>query len=691
MKKAIVFKITAIILAVTTLFSVHTAFFSASAASSDGAIISAEYIGENDRRDVKAVLSGMVDANGKIAEFVVDDSSMGCSPAGEENYLLVKYKENNTTKYASVKEGNTFSIPFKYDPVQPEETQALIDKPLTVSTAEKIWPETGVRGFNFGGLVGSYSANPGNEGMYVTEETFKLLKSWGVNCLRIPMAADSSYDWVTETIPEDDPIAPYRHNLEALKVALHLAEKYDMWIIPSGDNVVGRQIDIMYNGSDGTGYNETLKQLWLYIAENYGSHPNLLGYDLLNEPNTSNDIAYYMDTVLPMLVDTIRSVDKNTYIIVEPASFALPGYFAGLKPIDDPKTVYSFHFYYPHQYTHQGIGEYSEELTYPGMIANFPTDSPTLWNKAKIKESVQAVVDFQRKYNARIWIGEFGVVRWAGNPAQWIRDTISIWEEYGWDWCYHSYGGYNGFNQTFDKTDATDNVMDGGKDTDAIKALKEGFALNGKPKDVQFPSDQSKPSGNKNAGSDSEIGNNSEPGSSDSSMNEEPVMEEGIVVLKEGGISVASDILSENWSLETSRISDGQEYNAIKAVLPVGTQGFAIYNLKISDESGSNFVPSSKLEVIIPLSAGMSDVVVYYVDEGYKLVPLTAYIDEYGIAFETDKLGSFVILKQGNGNSVSYIISTTAIILICVVAVLAVGEAVYFIVSVVRRKRGRAV
>ena len=208
---------------------------------------------------------------------------------------------------------------------------------------------------------------------------------------------------------------------------------------------------------------------------------------------------------------------------------------------------------------------------------------------------------------------------------------------------------------------------------------------------MQFPSDQSKPSGNKNAGSDSEIGNNSEPGSSDSSMNEEPVMEEGIVVLKEGGISVASDILSENWSLETSRISDGQEYNAIKAVLPVGTQGFAIYNLKISDESGSNFVPSSKLEVIIPLSAGMSDVVVYYVDEGYKLVPLTAYIDEYGIAFETDKLGSFVILKQGNGNSVSYIISTTAIILICVVAVLAVGEAVYFIVSVVRRKRGRAV
>ena len=659
-------------------------------------ILSAEYGQPGDKRSVTETLKSRV-SGGAVASFTVDDSSMGTAPAGEAtNRLVVCYRENGVTKYACVAKGGTLELPYRYDPVQPEETRQLMEKPLTTTTQEKVWPETGLRGFNFGGLVGNYSANPGEEGMYVTESTFRRLKEMGVNCLRIPMAVDQGYAWSSDTIPADDPVAPYRHHLEALKVALHLAEKYDMYIIPSGDNVVGRKIDIMYNETDGSGYNATLNQLWGYIAANYGAHPRLIGYDLLNEPNTANDAAYYMDTVLPMLVKTIRAVDKNTYLIVESQPFAFPGKFRDLLPLDDPKVVYSFHFYWPHQYTHQRIGDYTASLSYPGNYGNFPTDSPLLWNKAQLEASVQEVVKFQQKYNVKVWIGEFGAVRWAGNAGQWIRDTISIWEKYGWDWCYHSYGGYDGFNPTFSASSTPSNKMDGGVDTALIQALQAGFALNGQKRATTTTTG----TGTTTTTAAPTTATRShttrtQPTSGDATGTQEPDLD-GMTVLESGGIRVASATLDSTLTLTANRLSKGEEYDRIKAALPAGTKGFIIYDLALTDASGSDTAPDKPVEVVIPLSKGMDDVVVYHVDASGKWSAVSAYLSEKYVAFSAPRLGRFVILKPSASAaaSVSGTLSPLTVglwIAAGAVLLLDIGLVVWYCVTRRRKQTGDAV
>ena len=70
---------------------------------------------------------------------------------------------------------------------------------------------------------------------------------------------------------------------------------------------------------------------------------------------------------------------------------------------------------------------------------------------------MQPVIDFQNKYNVPIYVGEFGVARWAPNAEKWLEDVISIFEENGWDWTYHAYREYNGWDAEIgsDKNDRT--------------------------------------------------------------------------------------------------------------------------------------------------------------------------------------------------------------------------------------------
>ena len=369
-----------------------------------------------------------------------------------------------------------------YDVQQAAETIRLLEKPLTVSDAPKEWPRQGIRGVNCQ-PVAAFNNNPVNAGMYYTDACFQRLKSFGVNSLRVMIRGDEGTVWCTKDrppIPADDPMAPYRCHLEGLKVALELAEKYDMWIIPSGDNVVGRQIDYFLQKGDGgaSGYFESLKQLWRHIAEQFGRHPRLLAYDLLNEPWTEGEKEHYLHEALPELIRLIREVDTNTYLIAEPPPYALPVGFEEMPVYDDPKMVYSPHWYFPHMYTHQGLGAYPQPVTYPGKIRCFPDHPEEYWDRERMKQALAPVREFQLKHNARIWVGEFSAIRWAPGAARWLEDSISIFEEYGWSWAFHAYRGWNGWNATFDAEDPTSNIDDGGKETDRLQVLRHGFARN---------------------------------------------------------------------------------------------------------------------------------------------------------------------------------------------------------------------
>jgi len=354
--------------------------------------------------------------------------------------------------------------------------------------AAKNWPENGVRGVTTK-LIAKQRANSQNPGEYLSEATFPQFAAWGVNILRVELEVDETLHSTDSPQHSQDPVreggsdlSQYIKHFEALEAALVLAEKYKIHILLEAGKVAGRDTGMLYSESDLGGYYRHLLYLWTYVAKRFGTHPWLIGYGFLGEPHTANEVTHWHQDVLPVLIKAIREIDRDTFIVVESAPWALPEGYTSLRPVNDAKLVYSFHFYAPHNYTHQGTGvsraHLKGKLVYPGVLRMFDGSPKIQWDKEQMRRNVAPVRAFQEKYGVRVLAGEFSAIRWAPGAARWLADSISLFEEYGWSWCYHSYGGWNGWNPTFDAGDVTNNEVNGGKETDRLRVLKEGWSRN---------------------------------------------------------------------------------------------------------------------------------------------------------------------------------------------------------------------
>jgi endoglucanase len=101
---------------------------------------------------------------------------------------------------------------------------------------------------------------------------------------------------------------------------------------------------------------DRLTNLWRAIAARYADEPQIAGFGLLNEPEPLVDRQQWHD-LAARLAAAIRSVDGNHILFVErPIAIAgdwNPDADMNFFLIDDPDTVYEFHFYDPSDYTFQ--------------------------------------------------------------------------------------------------------------------------------------------------------------------------------------------------------------------------------------------------------------------------------------------------------------------------------------------------
>lgn len=191
---------------------------------------------------------------------------------------------------------------------------------------------------------------------------------------------------------------------------------------------------------------------WRLIAERYKNTGTVWAYDLANEPVVSKQYPYEYNypldntimmwpTLAETLVSAIRVIDPIKSIIIESLNYGVT--LDDIRPIDAsvPNVIYSVHMYQPGQLTGQ-FGPETPVITYPGTIDG------VYYDKAKLKEIFAPLKAYQEKYRVPIYIGEFSCIRWAPNNSayNYIRDCIEIFEEYNWDYDYHSFRTWNGWS-----------------------------------------------------------------------------------------------------------------------------------------------------------------------------------------------------------------------------------------------------
>ncbi|MCL1921459.1 MAG: glycoside hydrolase family 5 protein [Kiritimatiellaeota bacterium] len=99
--------------------------------------------------------------------------------------------------------------------------------------------------------------------------------------------------------------------------------------------------------------------LWREIARRYAGEPQIVAYDLVNEPVVTKG-KHQWQSLAQRLVNAIREVDRNHLIYVENINGIIPSNYAkdaemNFVFIDDPagKWGLTFHCYAPIEYTHQ--------------------------------------------------------------------------------------------------------------------------------------------------------------------------------------------------------------------------------------------------------------------------------------------------------------------------------------------------
>jgi len=264
--------------------------------------------------------------------------------------------------------------------------------------------------------------------------------------------------------------------LTELDKALIACNKYGIKVV----------IDLHFapGGRDATGetnmfhekkYNDHFITIWQVIAQRYRENPTVWGYDLTNEPIQYKPSPEGMDYIETQTraAEEIRKIDQKTSIIIQVNGSDAPNRFGTFTAINMSNIIYEVHMYLPFTFTHQGVGNSTSNVTYPGIIGG------KYYDKNKLKEILQPVLDFQLMYHVPIYVGEFTAVRWAPGASQYISDCIDIFDEYGWNWTYHSFREWTGWDVEFENgRNNTENAKKALKDTDRKSVLLKGFAKN---------------------------------------------------------------------------------------------------------------------------------------------------------------------------------------------------------------------
>lgn len=221
-----------------------------------------------------------------------------------------------------------------------------------------------------------------------------------------------------------------------------------------------------------------LLKIWPQMARHYKDRSTAVFYEILNEPNTlaASDWA----SIQSKVVTAIRAIDNTHTIIVTGADWGGIGGLIALKKLADPNLIYSFHFYDPFLFTHQGatwtnpsMGDL-KNVPFPYDATRMPACPTSLkgtWiegslsssyktdgTMAKIKSSIDAAANYAKTNGVKIYCGEFGVynlnsldvdrVSWYKQVPAYISSKLIPWTM--WDY-QGGFGLFNkGSNETFE-------------------------------------------------------------------------------------------------------------------------------------------------------------------------------------------------------------------------------------------------
>ena len=225
--------------------------------------------------------------------------------------------------------------------------------------------------------------------------------------------------------------------------------------------------------STDPGIGDILETVWLQLASRYRHRSELLYYEILNEPHGIEDETW--NAIQQRIVEAIRQVDTTHTLIIGPAGWNSFYNLAAMPVYEDNKLIYTFHFYDPFLFTHQGASWSNPSLKplsgipFPyqaGRMPELPASLRSSWIEdayrkypeegtvARVKELIDIALRFRETRRVPLFCGEFGVYIPNSDPNDrvlWYENLRKYLEENGVSWTSWDYHGGFGLYQAGSK------------------------------------------------------------------------------------------------------------------------------------------------------------------------------------------------------------------------------------------------
>ncbi len=289
-----------------------------------------------------------------------------------------------------------------------------------------------------------------------TKQDFLNIKSLGCDVIRLPInlhfMTSGSPDYILEPL-----------FLQFLDEAVNWAEELEIHLIMDNHT---------FNPAANTdpAIESVLIKVWSQMAAHYKDRSDYILYEVLNEPHGIGESVW--NKIQQNVIDAIRAQDTRHTIVVGGANWNSYRSLSGLPNYTDNNLLYTFHFYDPFIFTHQGASWVNPSMV-PLADVPFPYDAskmpdlpeslkdswveynfnsyPVDGNEAKVKELLDIVVDFQETRNVPVFCGEFGVyIPNSDNSDRvyWYEVVRKYLEEKSIPWTIWDYtGGFGLFEE----------------------------------------------------------------------------------------------------------------------------------------------------------------------------------------------------------------------------------------------------
>jgi hypothetical protein len=209
---------------------------------------------------------------------------------------------------------------------------------------------------------------------------------------------------------------------------------------------------------------DRLVQLWSKLAAHYAYRdPDRVFFEIMNEPE-END-PYRWAGIQARVAAAIREAAPHHTLIATGPNYSDIVDLLTQHPLPDGNVIYNFHFYDPHEFTHQGASWgasywiYEHGIPYPptessmaGLVRQVPDPADRYklenywldhWDAHRIRLLIDEAADWGNANHVPLICNEFGVYREVVAPASrlaWLRDVRTSLEadSIGWAmWDYH--------------------------------------------------------------------------------------------------------------------------------------------------------------------------------------------------------------------------------------------------------------